>query len=567
MTARTTTRRALLRDAGAAAGAVFAAPVVGGAQPTRGRAGLAFAPVLQQPALVSVFLEGGGKVTLDRSVEDEWVSGACRLTAQRSGRGLDLTLSAPGLAVERVHLRWPAPMVTTGVRVLGDAWERSYGDLGWGEVVPERPLPWYFLLHADGLTHGYGVAVGANAFAFWQCDREGVSLWLDVRNGGRGVLLGARMLAMATVIARAGVAGETPFGAARALCGLMSPAPRKSVGAIYGSNDWYYAYGDNTPAGILRDADLVAELAPTKGARPFTIADGGWEDATRFPDMPGLAAGIKAKGARPGIWVRPTQPVGKVDAGLLLPDARFASAKEAAGNPAFDPTIPEALHLAMERVRQPRAWGYELIKHDFSTYDLLGQWGFAMGPSPALAGWNFHDRGRTSAEIVRSFYQAIREASSDAVVIGCNTVGHLGAGIFDAQRIGDDVSGRAWERTRKMGVNTLGFRLPQHGAFFSVDADCVPLTAKIPWRLTREWLGVVAQSRTVLLISPEPGAVGPEQKSAIRDAFALAAAGGDGAEPEDWLETHTPERWKNRSDRDERYHWLETQGADPFLPG
>ena len=27
--------------------------------------------------------------------------------------------------------------------VLGDAWERSYGDLAWTHTIPDRVLPWY----------------------------------------------------------------------------------------------------------------------------------------------------------------------------------------------------------------------------------------------------------------------------------------------------------------------------------------------------------------------------------------------------------------------------------------
>ena len=95
-------------------------------------------------------------------------------------------------------------MPAAKLRVLSDAWERSYGDLGWREVIPECPLPWYFLTFDGERTHGYGVAVGAAALAFWQCDREGVSLWLDVRNGGKGVKLSERALPMATVVVRAG---------------------------------------------------------------------------------------------------------------------------------------------------------------------------------------------------------------------------------------------------------------------------------------------------------------------------------------------------------------------------
>lgn len=562
----TTTRRSLLQNAAIGVAAAMAAPAFGSVSKDSVNvesASSSFANLLDHPTSVTVFLQDKGIAKLDR-VGDTWRGGSCTVDTAHTARGLSLNLIAPSESVLRVHLRWRVALPATNLRVLGDAWERSYGNLGWCEVVPERPLPWYFLTFDGVRTHGYGVAVGAASLAFWQCDPEGISLWLDVRNGGKGVVLGARTLPLATVIIRAGQDGESPFIAARAFCKLLSPSPKLSAGPIYGSNDWYYAYGNNTPEGILRDASLVAELAPSGGARPFTIIDAGWEDKAKFPDMAGLAEGIRKKGVRPGIWIRPTQPVGKPDPSLLLPARRFVSQTDAEQNPSYDPTIPEALDKALEKVRQVKAYKFELIKHDFSTFDLLGQWGFSMKAEPTVPGWNFHDRSRTSAEIIRAFYLAISDVAGDSVVIGCNTIGHLGAGIFDAQRVGDDVSGKVWERTRRMGINTLAFRLSQHRAFFAADADCVPFTSHIPSELTRQWLDVVARSGTVLLISPEPGAVGPEMRAAIQSAFAMAAKGGDNLEPVDWLESRTPYRWRTNASSDETYDWLQPEGAFPF---
>src|SRR6202000_985377 len=126
------------------------------------------------------------------------------------------------------------------------------------------------------------------------------------------------------------------------------------------------------------------------------------------------------------------------------------------------------------------------------TYELLGQWGNEMGASPALHDWSFHDRSLTNAEIVLNLSRSIRKhAGETAWIIGCNTVGHLSAGIFEANRTGDDVSGRLWERTRRMGVNTLAFRLPQNKTFFLQDADCVPVTRAVGWRETAQWLDLV----------------------------------------------------------------------------
>ena len=97
----------------------------------------------------------------------------------------------------------------------------------------------------------------------------------------------------------------------------MCPRPRLANGPVYGTNDWYYAYGKNTAAGILRDTDLVVALAPKSGVRPFSVIAGGWEGdgATargqepnpNFPDMAALAEQSRKRGARPGIWIRPLE--------------------------------------------------------------------------------------------------------------------------------------------------------------------------------------------------------------------------------------------------------------------
>ena len=133
----------------------------------------------------------------------------------------------------------------------------------------------------------------------------------------------------------------------------------------------------------------------------------------------------------------------------------------AASGYSLDPTFPEV----QERLRADAArltqWGLDLIKHDFTTVDLLGTWanhGGAM--AQPHAGWHFHDRSRTNAELLRQLYHLISDAAEGATIIGCQSIGHLGVGAIDLQRIGGDVDGRGWQRTRRMGINSLAFRRP-----------------------------------------------------------------------------------------------------------
>jgi hypothetical protein len=99
-------------------------------------------------------------------------------------------------------------------------------------------------------------------FIRWQFSiaSGGVQPVLDVRCGGKGVQLGERCLLAATVILREAEVGQSPFMAAQALCAKLCPRPRLPDHPVYGSNDWYYDYGNNTRHNILRDGQITAEL-------------------------------------------------------------------------------------------------------------------------------------------------------------------------------------------------------------------------------------------------------------------------------------------------------------------
>jgi alpha-galactosidase len=519
--------------------------------------------VIEAPASITVLRGKSSRVDLVRS-GDEWRSGDTVVLLKEDAGARSVTLSAPSIHATHVRLRWRGALRNS--LILGDAWERSYGDLSWDGCRPEKVLPWYVAISSGESAWAYGVLCGASALAFWQVDPEGLTLWLDVRNGGEGVELGSRSLQLASFISISGERGESTHLMLTRFCAKLSPRPRHMSSPLIGTNDWYYAYGHNTAVGIERDADWIASLMPSHAPRPFTIVDDGWTDKRSFPDMRSLASSIRGRGARPGIWVRPLQAHEDAPKNYLLPDKRYGMREKRAMERAIDPTIPEALAYATAKVEQAVGWGYELVKHDFSTYELFGQWGSEMGASPALPGWNLNDRTVTNAEVVNHLYQAIRRAAGEKTcVIGCNTIGHLAAGLFEANRTGDDVSGRSWERTRRMGVNTLAFRLPQNKTFFVQDADCVALTHAVGWPEVKQWLDVVARSGSALILSPEPGAVDEQMKSAVRDAIQIAVAA-KAAEPLDWMLNSAPERWRftEAPSREFRYEWSGQDGASPF---
>jgi len=572
------TRRSLLQSAALPSVAALVAPAVGLAQssPPASHPGLDV-PVLDQPSLVFGYVGDvqAERVPLSRS-GDAWTGGrgaaGLRVEVAVANQQSAISIEAPGMHLQRVHLRWNRAMPEDGL-VLGDAWERSYGELAWESLQPERVLPWYALLHASGRTSGIGVKVNPASLAFWQVDPSGISLWLDVRNGGNGVLLGSRTLPAVTIVRCTGEPGESAFAVTQRLCRAMAdgvniPARRGTMptDVIYGSNDWYYAYGQNTQEGILRDADLVRSVAPAGAVRPFTVIDDGYQDRSRFPSLPRLAAEIRRREVIPGIWIRPLRASASTPGNLLLPAARWSGPSNEQAPPAYDPTVPEALERVAAVAAEACAWGFDLIKHDFTTYELLGQWGSQMGASPTQGNWHFQDRSVTNAEVVRALYQRLRGAcGEERIILGCNTVGHLSVGLFDASRTGDDVSGQAWERTRRTGVNTLAYRLPQHTVFYSLDADCVALTPEVPWSMSQQWLRLVADSGSVLLVSPDPRAVGKEQVKALAEAFAICARKST-SEPLDWLASRTPASWRSGG-ATHQYDWILEEGESPFPIG
>ena len=497
----------------------------------------------------------------------QWAGHGIAVTTEERENAIHVTLHAPAVAVRRVHLRWRGTLSSTRL-ILGDAWERGYGDLEWRGWVPDRVMPWYLATHDGSLTHAYGVRTGAGAFCFWQADPGGLSLWADVRSGGAGVELGERLLPVCEVVCRAGRAGESAHAALRAFCRQMCPNPRLPPHAVYGSNDWYWAYGKNSAETALADAEHIVELSPAGGNRPFSVIDDGWQPERgeakagvgswdrgneKFPDMPGLAARIRRAGARPGLWIRPLQAPAEAPDSWRLPRDRTV----------LDPTVPGVLEKVAGDIARLREWGFELIKHDYTTFDLFGRWGFQMGSALTREGWSFASGpGRTTAEVIAELYRTIRSAAAGSLVIGCNTVSHLSAGQFEICRVGDDTSGTEWARTRKMGVNTLAFRGPQHGAFYVADADCVGVTNEVPWALNRQWLDLLARSGTMLFVSLAPDALGAAERSDLKAALALAAGPHPLAEPLDWQRTVTPARWRLLG-VERSYHWVGEDGVGP----
>lgn len=523
-----------------------------------------FESIVRTPDFLAAFGRDNQEIQLIRAGSNRWIGEGVEISTEIGSVGVSIFLRSD--VVSRIQLRWNGNL--RGMqRFLGDHWERSYADLEWRGSAPNRVMPWYFLAYDGQLTHGFGVRTGTGSMCFWTADPEGVCLWADVRSGGLPVQLGERTLCVAELIYRRGTENESPFEATKEFCRQMCPTPSLPSHPVYGTNDWNYAYGNNSADLIAVVSGLVSELSPDVNNRPYSVIDEGWamgpyegnfghgpwEGNPRFGDMATFADRLKGLGVRPGIWFRPLTPLPETPADWRL----------SRNDQFLDPSHPEVLDYVAGEIRKLVGWGYEMIKHDFTTWDLFGSWGFEMGPSPTRDGWHLNDRTITNAEALTNLYRVIRGAAGETRLIGCNTVGHLAAGFHEVQRIGDDTSGRSWNRNRRMGVNTLAFRAPQHGAFFDVDPDIVALTQALPWNLAEQWLRLVSESGTALFVAVEPGYVEPHHRRALARALTLAAKPQPIGEPLDWMDSLCPRQWK-LLDQAVEFDWIGQSGPWPF---
>ena len=158
--------------------------------------------ILRLPDLVSLTCEG---ITSASSI-----CGDAKVNFDLSD-SLKVTLTASETHPKYIRLRWNFTDCEkrAGVKILGDAYERGYGNLSWQNISAERIMPWYILVSNGSdrnpdltgrFTEGFGVKVQPGAIVTWQYDDAGITMWADVRNGGSGVHLGGRELTVCEIV-------------------------------------------------------------------------------------------------------------------------------------------------------------------------------------------------------------------------------------------------------------------------------------------------------------------------------------------------------------------------------
>ncbi len=420
-------------------------------------------------------------------------------------------------------------------KILGDDWARcSYiHPIVWKSLLPERALPWFCYVIADGKMKCYGVKTGADCFASWYVDSKGLTLFLDLSNGSGGTNLKEPLLAC-ELVELDGKDGESSFDTASKFARIMCDNPILPKQPIFGVNNWYWAYGNISAEIVLQETDYLMKMAKGTKHRPYMIIDDGWQKHRvytgngseyiggewspndKFGDMKELADKIHAKGAKAGLWFRPLLTIEDLPEECVLTN-------DAKGK-ILDPSHPEVLKKVEEDARRICSWGYELIKHDFTQMDMFGSYTDSndINDNPNLYSKKreFFDKTKTNATIIKNLYKAIQRGAGEADVIGCNVFGHLSAGIHSINRVGADVSGQSFEITRCDGVNSM-MRLPLNKAFYIADPDCASFTQMVDADLNLDFLEMCAITGTTTLASVVPDILTDEQLQRINDIFKI----------------------------------------------
>ncbi len=420
-------------------------------------------------------------------------------------------------------------------KVYGDQWERTgqHCYLEWRSVMSARLMPWYSYAIGDNKMACYGVKTGADCFASWMIDTHGVTLFLNLTNGRGGTDLKEPLVAC-EIVEFFGKEGEDPYKVAKKFSYMMCDAPVLPKEPIFGVNNWYWAYGRISHDVIMTETDYLMKMCEGTKHRPYMIIDDGWQLNRTYDDgyyiggpwvpnerfggdMRKTAEAIHNKGAKAGIWFRPLLTLGD-----LPEEAKLARCNE--GGVFLDPSHPYTLERITKDTATIRSWGYELIKHDFSTVDYFGAEPLTAENSKYTVyyrGKSPFDRTKTNATIIKNFYKAIQNGAGDADVIGCNTVSHLTAGIHSTYRVGNDTSGNSFEWTRRFGVNSV-MRLPLNDALYRVDPDCASFTERVDAELNLDYLEMCAVTGMTTLASVTPGILKDKEMERINSIYKLA---------------------------------------------
>jgi alpha-galactosidase len=363
---------------------------------------------------------------------------------------------------------------------------------------------------------------------------------------------------------------ELAFGAADSLAELMSQYAdqvamtmrARKAPPVSGWCSWYYYYELLTNQDLWENIVALRQLSAAAAIRYIQIDDGwnlpqreygrrwgDWEEAgALFPQgMRAVAEGIKREGCEPGLWlapfsVEPASNLFREHPEWMVQDPKTGRPKDYWGIAALDITQEEVLQFIRRTFcRVFDEWGFTYVKIDFLSHAVMD--GVRM------------NKAITTAVAFRRAIEVIREVANDRYILGCGSPMGPAVGVFDAMRVGYDISSR-WFLDLNPGEWPVGncclkagyihpmWRLWMHQRLWQNDPDCVIVrdfgsdgeVASLarwfpayhthpPYGLTveeaRGWAQFVWLVGGLIMIGEHVGQLTPERRAIIDSIFPL----------------------------------------------
>lgn len=431
-------------------------------------------------------------------------------------------------------------------------WEmQGINDISW----------WMFSMHETALKRNVLFGVTEPPSCFVRFDLSGV-VWsyhapqarIALRcltfAGNNGVILKAgEKLQLGTFASLVSDSGAEIFQKYRDILSrgnaVSSLADKK---ALSGWCDWYQFYGSTDNKSAMENLDAAECLMKPYGAELFMQDEGWsktnnkkfnvegidleWEPNSKFPDgMKRYADKVTAKGLKPGLWVRPfivdeLSPLRKED--WVYADRRI------------DITHPRALDYLASIIKKIKAWGFQYLKYDYLAFDVMHVYNCLDYPADMVP-YRPYDARVTTAAAYRKALEVMRNAAGDDLyILGCNTYGPLGWGIHNAQRTGDDVTAKSWQRTLATGIQAIASQWFLNGAVYACDPDCLMVHEPLSLNAARAFAVLTAITGHASIFSDDMPTLGDERAEVLKKAIPVIP---DSAVPLDMFENTLPEIW------------------------
>lgn len=291
---------------------------------------------------------------------------------------------------------------------------------------------------------------------------------------------------------------------------------------------WYFYYQEINEDEVKRNADWIAENLKDYGA-VYVQLDDGWQGTghglgenrdwttidKRFPSgMNHLAAHIKSRGLKPGIWLAPhgqsNAEIVEMNHGvfMLKPDGTSASSTWE-GKFLVDPSTPESQKYLKDLFATLRRWGYEYFKIDgqpIVVREYRNKKSSMKNPSD------------DTDALYRQTLESIRAGiGPDSYLLGCWVVPLEGVGLMNGSRIGADVLPN-WDGFKFALRATMEYYFLHNIAWYA-DPDVLVVRAPLPLEQARAWATLQGLTGQALLTSDRLTDLSPDRVELLRRVY------------------------------------------------